>query len=155
MQQTTFGPGRDNRASDLIAKLKDAEPDVRRKAAWELRSFDRELDVVLPALVSTLADEDVHVRFAALTSLADIGPDAKRAVPAIIKRMFEDHEAFMRMSAQAVLELIEGTRVDWTRDPLNPKQIELWLEQLPAHARPKALAWWQFVSDTKRNSQFR
>jgi HEAT repeat protein len=150
MQQTNVNPDRNNEALRLVANLKDADSDVRGTAAWKLREFPDHLDVVVPALIDSLTDVDWNVRFATISSLAHIGSQAKAAVPAITKRMLEDSDVGVRHAARFGLELIECTRVDWTRDPPNSKQIELWLEQLPPHAQTEAVEWYHTVQDVRR-----
>jgi HEAT repeat protein len=57
----------------------------------------------VPALIETLKDPDMNVRKAAALALADIGPDARGAVPGLCEVVLNDDEAAFRRRAAVSL----------------------------------------------------
>jgi HEAT repeat protein len=71
---------------DLIATLKDDNPDMRYWAARELgKRPGPDVPRAVAALAGALADPNETVRMGAAYGLGDIGPAAKSAVPALQK----------------------------------------------------------------------
>ena len=60
------------------------------------------------ALIETLKDSDKNVRKAAALALADIGPDAREAVPGLCEAVLRDHEAAVRRRAGVVRSAVAG-----------------------------------------------
>jgi HEAT repeat protein len=85
------GAGRDH-ASSLIANLRAESVDVRRAAASQLRTSDRNVQRdAVPALIERLdKDQDGQVRLAVLDVLASLGPDGAAAVPALVRTLRTD-----------------------------------------------------------------
>jgi HEAT repeat protein len=67
--------------TDLAAKLKSRDSEVRRAAAKELAGLGSEASAAVPALTAALADKDRFVRRNAAEALGAIGEPAKSAVP--------------------------------------------------------------------------
>ena len=85
----------------LLAALRDAEEDVRRKAAWVLGKIGDAAAV--PGLLAALHDADVDVRVAAAAALGQIG-DAT-AVPGLLAAL-HDADVDVRWTAARALERI-------------------------------------------------
>ena len=58
-----------------VAKLKDASPNVRQKAAVELGKMGEKAKPAIPALLGILDDKTTWVFTKAITALGEIGPD--------------------------------------------------------------------------------
>jgi HEAT repeat protein len=83
--------------------------DVRKAAQRALdaiekacRNFDEE---TLPELIAELGSEEPSVRASAATELAEHGPRAKAAVPALIK-VLDDPDPELRWAASAALDAL-------------------------------------------------
>ena len=108
MDQTTVDVNRDpNTFSVLIGQLKDPDPNLRLQAAGKLRKFLDYSEIVVPALVHTLNDEDRNVRFAALTSLGNMGAHAQDAIPALRTIMEIHPDKGLRQVVSWVLEKLD------------------------------------------------
>src|SRR5262249_25542520 len=73
-------PGADEKR--LVAALKDADPAVRRGAAWAL-GRQPAANGAVPALAAVLADTDEAVRHEAARALGAMGESARSAVPSL------------------------------------------------------------------------
>ena len=62
---------------------------------------------VVPALISTLQDNDKDVRAAAAEALGGIGKDAKDAIPALISTLQQDKDKDVRYAAAEALKKID------------------------------------------------
>ena len=71
----------------LAEQLASSERDQRREASLQLRSIGREAKAILPQIVKALDDADTQVFSNAITAIAEIGPDAKDAIPALMDLM--------------------------------------------------------------------
>ena len=69
--------------TDLVAKLKDKDSDLRRAAAKDLSELGAEAKSATPGLTRALRDKDLFVRRYSAEALGNIGPDAKTAIPAL------------------------------------------------------------------------
>ncbi len=108
---------------DLVARLGNADSDVRRAAAKELGELGSEARSAVPALTKALNDRDLFVRRFAAEALGKIGPDAKSAIPALSKMTSDSRkevalaavEALGKMGPDAIDALIttvKGTGKD-------------------------------------------
>lgn len=70
--------------SALSSKVRDSDPSVRHRCAWALWAVSKKTDGVR-VLIQDLKNSSVGVRVSAATALGDIGPDAKQALPAMIR----------------------------------------------------------------------
>jgi HEAT repeat protein len=81
---------------ELVKKLKEKDPEVRREAVRELSDLGPEAKEALAELVKALRDNDLFVRRFSAQALGNIGPDAaKDALPsfkAIVISTREDKE---------------------------------------------------------------
>jgi hypothetical protein len=64
--------------------LRSPDSNARRYAASALGGIGPEAKEAVPALITTLKDQNVDVRRYAASVLGEIGPPAKEAVPALI-----------------------------------------------------------------------
>lgn len=69
--------------SELIKKLKDKDPDVRRQAASALAEAGADAKPAVAVLTQSLKDSDVFVRRFSAQALGNIGSDASAAIPAL------------------------------------------------------------------------
>jgi HEAT repeat protein len=112
------------RALDALVKLEPRSPEVleacRRLLASEgvgvlrleatLRAFEGAGGGTVPAAISLLRSADVGTRRFAIQYLAEIGPDASPAVPALVELLEEDPATFR--AAMALVEIgVEQDRV--------------------------------------------
>ncbi len=72
--------------------VNDNDPLVRAGAAIALGQIGQQPEVVVPALIESLADPVVTVRLSAVEGLARFGPKAREAVPVLMKA-FENRES--------------------------------------------------------------
>ncbi len=98
-----FALGRigDRTAIKLITNaVEDDDPVVRLGAAWALLQFDPKnpeyIQIAVPRLQIGLERPDPRVRIMAAETLAQLGPAAAAAVPALTKRIGEDDEPLVR-----------------------------------------------------------
>ena len=79
----------------MLKQLKSTDAETRAKAAREIGMqvirakglFDPELEKTVPALIDLLKDDVKDVRYAAANALANFGPKAKAAIPALIEEI--------------------------------------------------------------------
>jgi hypothetical protein len=69
----------------LIAALKDHEPEVRAASAKALALMGPKASSAVPALIDALNDSDENVRRTAARALGQIGPAAHDAIPALVE----------------------------------------------------------------------
>jgi hypothetical protein len=103
--------------AELAVTLKGPEGDTRRFASWTLWdlatgvSFDppSKLDIryALPALIIALGDSWADVRISSAEAVAEIGPAAKDALPALRKAL-EDPSEQVRTSVQRAIATIQN-----------------------------------------------
>lgn len=91
----------------IDALKKDKWNDVRSAAAAALPALRAEAEVVVPALMAALADENPFVRRAAIRALGTLGPAAKPALAGIQKTL-KDSDAEVRQAAEEVLLILQG-----------------------------------------------
>ena len=107
-------PEPDSVAQGLIETLGGTAPEVRARAASALGSLVSRgklpkrliADMIVPALMKTLKDSASDVRRGAITGLATAGPDARPAVPALIRRFEGEPDAKIRRSILQALQKI-------------------------------------------------
>ncbi|MFO0846708.1 MAG: HEAT repeat domain-containing protein [Gemmataceae bacterium] len=87
---------------ELVAKLRDADSDVRRAAAKGLAELGAEAKPAVPDLVKATADRDLFVRRFAAEALGNVGPDAKAAV-APLARLLGDEKPEVQLAAVEAL----------------------------------------------------
>lgn len=79
--------------SELIKKMKDKDPDVRRQAASALAEAGADAKPAVTVLTQSLKDSDVFVRRFSAQALGNIGPDAAAAIPALKAVMMNAKES--------------------------------------------------------------
>ena len=72
---------------ELGQRLKHADKEERRLAAYELQQLGAEAAPVVRQLTEALGDDDDQVWFRATMTLANIGPKASYAIPRLIEEM--------------------------------------------------------------------
>src|SRR5262249_53530142 len=87
--------------------LKDADPEVRAKAARALWHIDRNAKRAVPALAEMLFDKDPAVARRAAVYLGAIGPEAKPASDKL-RKLIAEAEPNVRIAAAKALWRIEG-----------------------------------------------
>jgi HEAT repeat protein len=91
----------------LVNALQDANPSVRRNAAWAIGEIRSGLSVdrghAIPLLFAALADDDPWVRRAAAFSLGEIREDS--AAAALIGRLGDEAAGVREMAARALGEM--------------------------------------------------
>jgi HEAT repeat protein len=90
----------------FIAQLRDADPKVRLAAARALSERRSDVTVAVAGLAAAAEDNDFAVRELAITTLGQIGPEAKDALPAI-ERALTDENRSVRTSAALAIDSIE------------------------------------------------
>jgi len=88
----------------LLTELKHPNHFYRERAADALGALHIEPEAVVPALTALLTDASQAARFHAVNGLAEFGPSARSAAPAILKIMQEDEN--MRPAARKALSRI-------------------------------------------------
>lgn len=71
-------------AAEYARDLESSDRAVRREAAYQLSRMGTEARVALPQLVKALGDDQQQVWFGAISALANLGPNAEPALPALI-----------------------------------------------------------------------
>ncbi len=71
-------------AADYARDLGSTDRNLRREAAYQLSRMGRGARVALPELIRTLEDDQQQVWFGGITALANLGPDAEPALPALL-----------------------------------------------------------------------
>lgn len=94
--------------TDLIRDLKDADPRVRSSAAFRIAELRLRGRAAIPALISTIADDEDEPNSNAARALSGMGPLASGAIPTLI-------DAFVggKLSSndtQSALSMIGGVR---------------------------------------------
>ena len=89
----------------LAGALKDPEPSVRRSAVSALRIVGT---AAVPHLAGTVEDEDSSVRFWAFVTLREFGPEARGAVPALLRALREGDPITVIRAARALARIGEG-----------------------------------------------
>lgn len=97
----------------LVKALKDENSGVRQGACLALQRFKAE---AVPYLVQALKDPDPNVQFKAADSLDDIGPPARKAIPALVETATTNPNEKVRRYAVMALVTIQGFD-EYKRDP--------------------------------------
>jgi WD40 repeat protein/HEAT repeat protein len=79
-----FGDAARDQAGALISALTDEDPQVRSLSAEALRRMRLDPKVAVPAIITVLKSAPKFGTAEALTTLANLGPDAKEAVPVLL-----------------------------------------------------------------------
>ncbi|MCC7374976.1 MAG: HEAT repeat domain-containing protein [Verrucomicrobiales bacterium] len=85
-----FGPASaaaSKSAADYARDLESGDRNVKREAAYQLSRMGREALAALPQLIKALEDDQQQVWFGAITALANLGPDAEPALPALQREL--------------------------------------------------------------------
>jgi HEAT repeat protein len=90
---------------DLVKKLKDADPEVRRAAAKELGENGPGSKEAVPDLLRAMNDRDLFVRRFAIQALGAIGPDARDAIPALTKALDDEKKQVRGAALSALVKL--------------------------------------------------
>ena len=100
--------GKEYTPQDLIATLKDPDPNMRYWAARELgKGKGPDAPTAVQALTAALTDPDATVRMGAAYALGDLGPEAKAALPAL-KKAARDPAKEVREGAEYALKKVQG-----------------------------------------------
>lgn len=83
--QAAEGPTRT--AQDYARDLEGTDRPARREAAYQLSRMGAGARVALPQLIQALDDDQQQVWFGAITALANLGPEAEPAIPALLKEL--------------------------------------------------------------------
>lgn len=87
-------------AAPATANLLSARSDkVQTGAALALTKMGR---AAVPALIDTLSSDDVFVRAKGAWLLGRLGPDAKQAIPALVRALNTEDERAMHVTAEAI-----------------------------------------------------
>lgn len=98
---------------ELIARLRDCDVEVRRIAAGRLWFSGPEVlcqtaEVVVPALIEALRDEDSHVQYQAMEALDEMDVRAKGALTlTLLRSVIEDPCETVRSAARRLLSRME------------------------------------------------
>lgn len=98
------GPAAADLAPDLIQRLEDDSPWVRRTAVESL-SLIEDADQAVPALVRALADEDDQVRFSTALSLARYKAAAAPAVDALCASLKDENRYVRGFAVEALRQI--------------------------------------------------
>jgi HEAT repeat protein len=93
----------DRRAESWMQDLKDADPIVRRAAAYALGEIGPPARCAVRDLRRLLKDEAPFVRMWAASALAKIDPEQNRSAIAALRRGLKDDAAFVRSLAASFL----------------------------------------------------
>jgi hypothetical protein len=81
----------------------DSTTEVRAQAIEALGCIGARADLVVPALISLLQEQDLEIRQAAVCALRSFGPAAAEALPAVLRTLSKEEEL-----AEAALETLEA-----------------------------------------------
>jgi HEAT repeat protein len=146
-----IGPGAQDAVCSLLKAVKDSETRVGVQAITSLILIDlnkmrQAKGIVLPVLLKGLEQSDVSTRFAALTDLGFLGPEAKSAVPAIVQAM-QDKEPQIRLSAAFSLMVIDPNKAKGAAIPV---LIEALKSPLPDIRKNAAISLRQLGPDARQ-----
>jgi HEAT repeat protein len=110
-----IGPDAAAAAPDLKKNLASDDLFLKTASVWALVHIEpKDLDFrvkAVPILAKALAESDrERVRMEVATTLGEIGPTAKDAIPALEKRVAEDDSAAVREAAEMALKKIRQTK---------------------------------------------
>jgi HEAT repeat protein len=97
--------------SEWVADLKEAAPQVRNAAAYEISGLGPAAAPAVPALIEALDDPEASVRFPVTVALGEIGPGASAAVPRLKKMMDEEINDEIAAAARRALRRIQPDAV--------------------------------------------
>jgi HEAT repeat protein len=93
----------------LLRRLKDSDTMVREQAAASLYNFTNEPALVIPGLIQLLGDPEEPSRAIAIFTLGAFGPQAKSAVPAILKGLQSTNLAARQNATNALMQIDPAT----------------------------------------------
>jgi HEAT repeat protein len=96
--------------SHWIESLTDADPKVRKTAAFKLGNVNAADPTALPALLQALADPDPIVRREVIIAIVKFGADAQVAIPALTELGHRDPDAIVRDYAGKALDKLDSQR---------------------------------------------
>lgn len=73
----------------LVALMRSADAEVRRRGAWALAGMGRHAVLALDVLVAALRDPDPRVAQQAASAFPHMGPDAARCAPALVRALLD------------------------------------------------------------------
>jgi HEAT repeat protein len=91
---------------ELITQLQDADPKIRLAAARALSERRGDVTEVVAGLTRAVDHSDFAVRELAITTLGEIGPEAKASLPAL-QPALQDENASVRTAAALAIDSIE------------------------------------------------
>lgn len=74
-------------AADYARDLESTDRNAKREAAYQLSRMGRGALAALPQLIKALEDDQQQVWFGAITALANLGPEAEPALPALQREL--------------------------------------------------------------------
>jgi HEAT repeat protein len=92
----------------FIAATRDSSAVVRVAGAFALGRMHAERVPALPELVRLLADNDSHVRRAALLGIAEFGQSADRLEPELVRVRQSDTSKVVQEAADVALAAVRG-----------------------------------------------
>lgn len=101
-QLESFG---DDLIPGLIECLTDGHPDVRHQALKLLGAARPRSDVVVPALIERMADEDWLIVTSTMFHLGDFGPLAVAAIPQVEAWLESPNEYLRLLAATTIVKL--------------------------------------------------
>ena len=116
---------------------KKKTPDTRANAAWCMGLMDER---AVPALIKVLR-EDSEIRGAALRTLEELGPKARKAVPDIVRVMIDEKETrIIRMSALSALRVMLEKHPSLIAEALPICEKVLTDKKIPAKTRADVMS---------------
>ena len=100
-----MGPQAKKALPDLVASLKDPDPEVRRISATVLGSLGADAKLAAPSLAAASRDPSPDVRRAALKALAGAQGDPAATVPLLAQLLKDPEEGVRTDAAQALRDL--------------------------------------------------
>ncbi|MDP6443235.1 MAG: HEAT repeat domain-containing protein [Pirellulaceae bacterium] len=91
----------------LGSRLKDLDPDVRRKAVSSLAKIGVFAKQAVPHLLAALESDDSFVRSRAAQALGQIGDKAKPAIPALKRTLLTDESRNVAETARKAIDKID------------------------------------------------
>src|SRR5438552_693164 len=91
----------------LLEDLSSKDEGDRIKAVRWLQHRQGEATKIVPALIESLKDVEVDVRWSAAIGLGYYGADAEKAIPAL-EKLKGDHDARVREGARVAISRISG-----------------------------------------------
>ena len=107
--------------SNLLAALKNPDPDTRISVTMALHTFAGQANVIIPALTNCLDDPNDVVRGSAANALGSFGGDAEAAFPKLLKMMADTNYQVSDAAALALMHIdFDRTLIAFTNNLESP-----------------------------------